>query len=360
MDAPEDSRRRADEGVVGMADGAGGRTGARPTMKDVATHVGTSIKSVSRVLNGEPGVSAATSERILRAMTELGFRRNDLARGLRQSDRTGTVGLVLPQAATRYHDSLVRGLEEVARRHGSLVLTASSGTAAHERETLVSLCSRRVDGLVVVPAGADHAFLQPEQAAGVPIVFVDRPPHGIDADVVLTDDAGGARRAAAHLIRHGHRRIGVIGADHRIHTVAQRLDGHRAGLAEAGVTHRQDLLRLGCETAAEAAAACLSLLSQPEPPTALFALNNQCTIGAVRALHSLGRTRSVALVGFDDFETADLLDPPVTVVAHDVAEIGRKAAELVFGRLGGGTTGPSSSHVLPTALTERGSGELAP
>ncbi|MDT0382514.1 LacI family DNA-binding transcriptional regulator [Streptomyces sp. DSM 42041] len=340
-----------------------GRTqsrGGRPTMKDVAAHVGTSIKSVSRVLNGEPGVSADTTERILRAMADLGFRRNDLARGLRQSDRTGTVGLVLPQAATRYHDSLVRGLEEVARRHGSLVLTASSGTAAQERETLVSLCSRRVDGLVVVPAGTDHGFLQPEQAAGVPIVFVDRPPHGIDADLVLTDDAGGARRATSHLLEQGHRSIGVIGADAGIHTVAERLRGHREGLTEAGLAQRRNLLRPGCETAAQAAAACLSLFASPDPPTALFTLNNQCTIGAVRALHTLRRARSTALVGFDDFETADLLDPPVTVVAHDVGEIGRRAAALVFGRLEGTITGRSGSHVLPTSLTERGSGGIPP
>lgn len=330
---------------------------ARPTMKDVAAHVGTSIKSVSRVLNGEPGVSAATTEKILAAMAEVGFRRNDLARGLRQSDRTSTIGLALPQAATRYHDHLVRGIDEIAREHGSLVLTASSGSAARERETLVAMCSRRVDGLLVVPAGENHAFLRPEQQAGVPVIFVDRPPHGIDADVVLTDNAGGGRAATGHLLRHGHRRIAVIGADERIFTVAERVGGYRRALGPAGVPYRPELVRLGVESAGSAQAACLALLGSAQPPTALFTLNNQCTIGAARALRERGLGGTVALVGFDDFETADLLDPPVTVVSHDIAEIGRTAARLLFARMCQSAT-PVGRTILPTQLTVRGSGEI--
>jgi len=329
----------------------------RPTMKDVAAHVGTSIKSVSRVLNGEEGVSEATKERILKAMAELGFRRNDLARGLRQSDRTRTIGLAIPQADTRFHDSLVHGIDEIARQQGSLVLTASSGTAARERETLMALCSRRVDGLIVVPAGEEHAFLRPEQQAGVPIVFVDRPPHGIAADAVLTDHAGGARDATAHLLRQGHRRIGVIGADARIFSVGERISGHREALRAEKVPYQRELTRLGAEPSREAMAACLELMRLERPPTALFTLNNQCTIGAARALRSLGKSREIALVGFDDFETADLIDPPVTVISHDIEEIGRTAARLMFERMAGHSPAPGRT-VLPTRLVVRGSGEI--
>lgn len=335
---------------------AGGRPG-RPTMKDVAAHVGTSIKSVSRVLNGEEGVSAATQERILRAMAELGFRRNDLARGLRQSDRTSTIGLALPQADTRFHDSLVHGIDEIARQQGSLVLTASSGTAARERETLMALCSRRVDGLIVVPAGENHGFLRPEQQAGVPIVFVDRPPHGVAADTVLTDHAEGAREATTHLLRQGHRRMGVVGDDERIFSVAERIGGHRDALRTEDVPYAAELTRLGARSADEAMHACLHLLGSKQPPTALFTLNNQCTIGAVRALRSLSLSGQVALVGFDDFETADLIDPPVTVISHDIEEIGRTAARLLFERMAGRSPAPGRT-LLPTKLICRGSGEI--
>ncbi|OEU92311.1 hypothetical protein DB35_05535 [Streptomyces abyssalis] len=342
--------------AVGGTGRTGGRAG-RPTMKDVAAHVGTSIKSVSRVLNGEDGVSAATAERILQAMAELGFRRNDLARGLRQSDRTSTIGLALPQAGTRFHDSLVHGIDEIARQQGSFVLTASSGTAARERETLTALCSRRVDGLIVVPAGEDHGFLRPEQQAGVPVVFVDRPPHGIAADAVLTDHAEGARAGTAHLLRQGHRRIGVVGDDERIFSVAERIGGHRAALRTEQVAYAEELTRLGARCAEEAMHACLDLLGSGQPPTALFTLNNQCTIGAVRALRRLGLTRRVAMVGFDDFETADLIDPPVTVISHDVEEIGRTAARLMFERMAGHSPAPGRT-TLPTKLIARGSGEI--
>ncbi|NLU76626.1 LacI family transcriptional regulator [Streptomyces sp. HNM0575] len=326
-------------------------------MKDVAAHVGTSIKSVSRVLNGEEGVSAATSERILQAMAELGFRRNDLARGLRQSDRTRTIGLALPQAGTRFHDSLVHGIDEIAREQGSLVLTASSGTAARERETLTALCSRRVDGLIVVPSGEDHGFLRPEQQAGVPVVFVDRPPHGIAADAVLTDHAEGAREATTHLIRQGHRGIGLIGDDERIFSVAERVSGHRDALRAGNLPYEPESTRLGARTAEEAMQACRELLGSSRPPTALFTLNNQCTIGAVRALRALGLSRKVALVGFDDFETAELIDPPVTVISHDVEEIGRTAARLMFERMAGHSPAPART-TLPTKLITRGSGEI--
>lgn len=326
-------------------------------MKDVAAHVGTSIKSVSRVLNGEEGVSAATAERILRAMSELGFRRNDLARDLRQSDRTRTIGLALPQAGTRFHDSLVHGIDEVAAEHGSMVLTVSSRTAARERETLMALCSRRVDGLIVVPAGEDHAFLRPEQQAGVPMVFVDRPPHGIAADAVLTDHAGGAREATQHLLRQGHRRIGVIGAQAGIFSVGERMSGHRAALEARGVPYEEELVRLGAESAQEAMDACRDLLRTPQPPTALFTLNNQCTVGAARALRSIGAGSRVAVVGFDDFETADLMDPPVTVISHDVEEIGRTAARLMFEGMEGRSPSPGRT-TLPTRLIARGSGEI--
>lgn len=330
---------------------------ARPTMRHIADRVGTSIKSVSRVLNGEPGVSAATAEQILTVARDLGFRRNDLARNLRRGDRTETVGLVLKHSSTRFYDDLISGVEEVADSHGALVLTASSRTADRERATLLALSSRRVDGLLIVPTGDDQAYLRPEQAAGLPLVFVDRPPAGLVADTVLADDAGGAFRATAHLLRHGARRIGLIGAAARLHTVSERLDGYRAALAAQGLGIEDDLLALDCDGVAGARAAATRLLDLPDPPTALFTLNNPCTIGAAHALRDLNAHQRVALVGFDDFELADLLDPPVTVIHHDVVGMGRVAAERLFARIEG-DGGPATTVVLPTELVVRGSGEL--
>ena len=154
------------------------RPSSRPTMRQIADQVGISVKSVSRVLNGESGVSAANAERILETAQQLGFRRNDLARNLRRGDRTETVGLVLKHSSTRFYDDLIRGVEEVADAHSALVITASSRSPERERLTLLALSSRRVDGLLIVPTGEDQSFLRLEQSVGLPLVFVDRPPNG--------------------------------------------------------------------------------------------------------------------------------------------------------------------------------------
>lgn len=334
-----------------------GRPRLRPTMRDVADRAGTSIKSVSRALNGETGVSAATAERVLAVAADLGFRRNDLARHLRQGQRTGTVGLVLKRSSTRFYDSLIRGVEEVAEEQGALVITAGFRTPERERSTLLALSSRRVDGLLLVSGTDDHAFLRPEQAAGMPLVFVDRPPVGLVADAVLADDVGGGRAATEHLLRQGHRCIGVVGTSSRLHTVLERTAGHLAALAAAGLPAGDDLLALDRHGVADAQEGAAGLLALPTPPTALFALNTPCAIGAVRAVRAAGLQHRVAVVGFDDFELADLLDPPVTVVRHDVVEMGRVAARRLFARIDG-LAGPPGTVVLPTTLLPRGSGEI--
>lgn len=335
------------------------RSAARPTMRHIAERVGTSIKSVSRALNGEPGVSADTAARIVATAADLGFRRNDLARNLRRGDRTETVGLVLKHSSTRFYDELIRGVEEVAEQHSALVITASSHTAERERATLLALSSRRVDGLLIVPTGDDQSFLRPEQLAGMPLVFVDRPPTGLAADTVLADDARGARTAIEHLLAHGHRRIGVVGAAQRVHTVAQRVGGYRDALAGRGVPFNAGLLALDREDVGSARAAATWLLALPQPPTALFTLNNLATIGAVLALRELHASHRVGLVGFDDFELADVLDPPISVVQHDVVEMGRVAARLLFARIGELASVTEPTVVIPTTLVARGSGEIA-
>jgi LacI family transcriptional regulator len=334
----------------------GKRRPARPTMKDIADRVGISFKSVSRVLNGEPGVSADTAEQVLTAVQELGFRRNDLARSLRRRDRTETVGVVVKHVSTRFFDGLIRGIDEVAAEHGALVLTAATRTSDREKSTVLAMSSRRVDGLVIALSSDDQTFLRAEQAAGLPLVFVDQRPTGISADTVIVDNAGGAYGATKHLLSHGHRRIGVVGPEANAFTVSERVNGYRTALAEA-LPSADGPVRLDCDGPAEARQAASELLRLPEPPTAFFCLNNRCTIGTARAVREASLSHEVALVGFDDFETADLLDPPVTVVAQDVEAMGRRAAQLLFARIKG-HDGPPETTVLPTYLIERGSGEL--
>ncbi|MFM9370999.1 LacI family DNA-binding transcriptional regulator [Streptomyces sp. Da 82-17] len=329
-------------------------------MKDVAARAGVGLKTVSRVVNGEPGVTPDTERRVQEAIDALGFRRNDSARVLRKG-RTASIGLVLEDLADPFYGPLSRAVEEVARAHGALLINGSSAEDPdREQELVLALCARRVDGLVVIPAGDDHRYLEPELRAGVATVFVDRPAGRIDADVVLSDNFGGARDGVAHLIAHGHRRIGFIGDQPRIHTAAERLRGYRAAMADAGLPVHDSWVWLGSTAPERVRSAAESTLSGPEPVTAIFAGNNRVTVTVVRVLADLADAdRPVALVGFDDFELADLLRPGVTVIAQDAAQLGRTAAERLFHRLDGAHASPERIE-LPTRLVARGSGELPP
>jgi LacI family transcriptional regulator len=324
-------------------------------MKDVAEDAGVSLKTVSRVVNGEAGVGAATAQRVSAAVERLGFRRNDVARSLRGA--SSTLGLIIEDVANPFYSTIARAVEDVARSRGYVVITASSEeNAERERELVTTLLSRQVEGLLLVPAARDHAYLRSELALGTGMVFLDRPPGNLDVDAVLIDNAGGARAGAEHLLAQGHRRIGVIGDAPGLFTLEERLTGFRAALAAAGVEPDTALLRLGAHDVAQAERAARELLALPDPPTALFTANNRASVGALRGLRDAGP--GTALVGFDDFELADMLPVPVTVVRHDPAEMGRRAAELLFMRLAGGG-GPPQTVVLDTDLVARGSGEVS-
>ncbi|OON71773.1 LacI family DNA-binding transcriptional regulator [Streptomyces tsukubensis] len=333
------------------------RYGNRPTMKDVAARAGVGLKTVSRVVNGEPGVTPDTERRVQDAIDALGFRRNDSARVLRKG-RTASIGLVLEDLADPFYGPLSRAVEEVAREHGALLINGSSAEdPEREQELVLALCARRVDGLVVIPAGDDHRYLEPEIAAGVATVFVDRPAGGIDADVVLSDSFGGARDGVRHLLDHGHHRVGFIGDQPRIHTAAERLRGYRAAMEDAGIATEDRWISLGVTDPVRVAEAAEAMLTGQDPVTAIFAGNNRVTVTVVRVLAEF--PREVALVGFDDFELADLLRPGVTVVAQDAARLGRTAAERLFQRLEGAPYATERID-LPTRLIQRGSGELPP
>jgi LacI family transcriptional regulator len=323
----------------------------RPTMRHVADMAGVSLKTVSRVINAEAGVTPATAERVTAAIAELGFERNDLAASLRHGRSSSTLGLVIEDVANPFYSAIAQAVEAAARDRGFLLITASAREdAERERELVSALLRRRVDALLIVPAGPDHRYLASSSRA----VFLDRPPHGIEADTVLLDDHGGARSAVEHLIAQGHARIACVADNSELYTVRQRIAGYREALDGAGLEEDPGLLQTGNSDVAAARAAVERLLEMPEErrPTALFTANNRNTIGALHAL--AGVPSPVALAGFDDFELADLLG--TTVVRADPWKLGEQGAALAFARLDG-DDGPPRTVTIPTQLVQRGSGE---
>ncbi|MBV9451113.1 MAG: substrate-binding domain-containing protein [Streptosporangiaceae bacterium] len=373
----------------------------------MAQHARVAVKTVSRVVNGEPGVRPQMAERVQQSITELGYRRNDGARVLRRG-QTASIGLILENIGDPFYATLSRAVEDVAARHHALLITGSSDEDPDRERTLaLAFCARRVDGLIIIPASRDHTYLEPEIAHGCAVVFVDRPPRLIEADTVLTGNRDGAASGVAHLIGNGHRRIGFIGDDSRIYTAAQRHQGYRDAMAAAGLAVADSWITMASPSPSGVGAALDRMLTGAAaggpgqlgaaaggpgqlgaaaggpgqfgaaaggpgqfgaaaggpgqlgtaPVTAVFCGNNRVTALALRELRSA--RASVALVGFDDLELADLLEPGVTVVAQNTGELGRIAAEMLFRRLNG-YHGPPETIELPTTLIPRGSGELPP
>jgi LacI family transcriptional regulator len=330
-------------------------------MRDVAALARVSVTTVSRVINGEPGVSPPLALRVGAAIEQLNYRHNLTASSLRRADgRGGTIGVVLEYIADPFDALMHRAIEEYALTRGVLVLAGSLlEDEARERELIAALAARRVDGLVIMPAGHDQSYLLNERRSGTPMVFVDRPPSFFDADDVLTDNLDGARRGVGHLLAHGHRRVGYLGDLQRITTAALRLQGYRDELAVQGIGADDRLVRTDVRGSEQAEAVTLEILSNKPAPTALFAGQGPLTTGAYRGLRRLGLHHKVALVGFDDIPLADLLEPGITVMAQDPAAMGRAAAELLFRRMDGDRS-PSVHQVIPTRLVTRGSGEIRP
>ena len=331
----------------------------RPTIRDVAALARVSLKTVSRVSNGEPGVSAELHERVMRAIEQLNYHPNLTASNLRRTGgKTATVGTVLENVANPFSAALQRAVEDVAREHGVMVFASSADEdGARERALAASFVAHRVDGIIIMPADGDQSYLANERRSGLTVVFVDRPPRFLDADAVVSSNRIGAAAATSHLVAHGHRRIGFIGDVQTIHTASERLAGYRDGLVAAGIAFDEALVRVDIHSVEAAVEAARGLLGAETPPTALFTAQNLITEGAVQALRALGLQRRVALVGFDDFPMADLLDPPVTVVAQDPTKIGALAAAILFRRLAGDRS-PTTTTVVPTILIPRGSGEV--
>jgi LacI family transcriptional regulator len=324
-------------------------------MVDVAREAGVSLKTVSRVINGEPGVRPATMEKVLEASSALRYERNDLAASLRHGARSFTLGLVIEDLANPFYSAIAQAVEESARQRSSLLITASAREdPRRERELVMALLRRRVDALLVVPAGNDHRYIR-DAGFSTKTVFLDRPPAKTRADTVLAENAAGARRAVEHLLAGGHTRIAYVGDDARVFTARERLAGYRRALHRAGIDLEPELVSVGNGNEPSAKQVTLDLMALPPArrPTAILAGNNRCTVGVLHALN--GRRNRVALVGFDDFELADLLG--VTVVRADPYRIGRVGAELAFHRIDTEQAEPRRV-VVSVELVPRGSGEI--
>jgi LacI family transcriptional regulator len=336
------------------APAAGGRLAASRLL-DVAQAAGVSLRTASRVLNDDPRVAPVTRQRVREAMAELRFEPDAMARSLRAGTDTA-VGFVVESIADPFFAEVIDAVEEEMSRHGrSVLVTSTRRDPQWERDVIGRMLQRRVAGLLLVPTGEDHSWLDPRR---VPVVLIDRPAPGLTADLVEIDDHRAAFDAVAHLIAHGHRRIAYVGDTPAIPTSAARLRGYRDALAQHGIDADEELVHCECATSQAAARAVSALIGGARPPAAILSATTRASLGVVPALHAGGRT-DIALVSFGDFPMADALRPAVTVVDHPGREVGRAGAARLLARLGQPGL-PAERIQVPAGIIERGSGELRP
>jgi LacI family transcriptional regulator len=337
----------------------------RVTIHDVASHAGVSAMTVSRVINDSPRVSADTRRRVQASIATLGYVPNRLARSLTQR-KTGSFGVIVPDVANPFFTLIVRGVEQVAWRAGyHVILCDTQGDLERERGYLEDMVSFQVEGVLIAPVGdGSKPNLRLLTRNHVPFVLMDRSIAGFEADLVKGDSIAGGRQLVEHLIDLGHRRIGMITEGLEVSTARDRLQGYRDALAAAGIAWDDALV---AESSAidpgVAKESTLRLLDLPDPPTAIFAVNNIAVVGVIEAARECGLEipRDLALVCFDDIEHVARIHPFLTVMAQPAETYGTIATQLLLDRLGGRVSQRPRTVVLPADFIVRvSSGAAAP
>jgi LacI family transcriptional regulator len=309
---------------------------AMATMADVAARAGVSTATVSRALSGDSTkVSPPVLQRIIDAAEELEYIPNHLARNMR-SGSARILGLIISDISNPFFTAAARGVEDVAQRHGySLVLSNTDENPDRESASLSVMAAERAAGVIIATTNENGSALRRFQDMGIAIVAIDRHIEDLSTDSVVVDNESASFEAVTHLVRLGHRRIAIVGGPSDADTARERLHGYERAMRGARIGIAPELVRHGDFREAAGLTMARALLDLPEPPSAIFAVNNLTTIGVLVALRErgVGIPADVSVVGFDDIPTAEILDPPLTVVQQPTYRVGARAADLLIRRL---------------------------
>jgi len=306
-----------------------------PTIKDVALEAQVSIASVSKILNDPDYGSAETRARVMAAIRKLGYQPNNIARSMVKG-KTKMIALVIPDVRNPFFTDVARGVEDVANKYDYRVMLCNTDEdPAKQRNYIDVLRSKIVDGFIIAVASEEDRYLKKIDREKLPFVFIDRECPSIPADAIVVDNRDGAYKAVSHLIRLGHKRIGLVAGKRDTLTGRERLRGYLDAHRDAGLMVDETLIKDGGFTIEGGYGATRALLALEERPTAIFISNNAMTIGCLKAL-SEARVKipdDIAVVGFDDSEWAEFFTPPLTVIRQPTYTMGTLAGEILFQRL---------------------------
>ncbi|MCX5067857.1 LacI family transcriptional regulator [Micromonospora lupini] len=332
-------------------------TAQRPTLEAVAARAGVSRATVSRVVNGSTTVAEPIREAVNRAVAELGYVPNLAARSL-VTQRTDSIALVMPEAATRVFSDdqvfpgIIRGVsQELEAADKQLVLMLAGSPAGHQRVERYTT-GRHVDGVLFASLHGADPLPGTLARLGIPVVVSGRPLGDVPVPYVDVDHVGGVTAAVRHLIDGGRRRIATIAGPQDMVAGIERLIGYRETVAAAGLP---ELIAVGDFTRESGAAAMDRLLTDHPDVDGVFAASDLMAHAALRTLRAAGRRvpEDVAVIGFDDIETAAYTEPPLTTVRQPIVELGRRMTKQLLRLAAGETIEPAV--MLPTELVFRAS-----
>lgn len=320
------------------------------TITDVAAKAGVSKTTVSHYLNGRyEAMGKDTRDMITQVIEELGYRPNALARSLKQK-KTHTIGAIVANILNPFSTSIIRGVEDYCNQHGfSLILCNADEDPQKEREYLTVLADKQVDGLIINTTGRNNEIIKTLNQQ-MPVVLIDRKVPELNVDTVAVDSRKGVSLIVSHLTALGHRDIALFTMPYgKVSPRAERVEGFRQALSDRGLPIRNDWI-IEADAQKQAVLPVLTaLLERSERPTALVGANNLMTMALIKALKKLGKRLpdDIAVIGFDDWEWAELIDPPITVVSQPTYRMGEEAASILIRRIRG-----KKSHKLKMKLFE--------
>jgi len=304
------------------------------TIKDVAKYTGLSTATISKYINGVR-VKEKNRKLIEEAIEKLDFRVNEIARGLK-TNRTMTVGVLIPSLENIFFTSIVSHIERVLQEHGySTILCDYNQNCSLENSKFDFLMNKSVDGIILIPLGIDKERIKKALEREVPVILVDRLLKGLECDVILVDNLNASYDAVEQLIIKGHKRVGIICGPQNLYTAEERLRGYIRVHEDYNMPVDQALIRMGENEIQGGYNGIKELLELENPPTAVFATNYEMTVGAIMALNerNVRIPEDISFIGFDNLQLAKVVKPNFHVVVQPIRQIGETTANLLLRRL---------------------------
>lgn len=305
------------------------------TIKDVADKAGVSITTVSHVINQTRYVSEELTQKVTQAMADLNYQQNILASSLR-SGRSKTIGLIIPDISNLFFAEISRKIEDKGFEYGySVILCNTDDNISKEIKYIDVLQTKQVDGIIFISAGGSESILTNPLESDIPVVVADRDSVGFFSDVVLIENRKGGYDATNYLISLNHRKIACISGPSLITPSAQRVEGYKTALQDAGIPFEPSFLQMGDFRFESGNKAMREILKSPDLPTAVFVCNDMMAIGAMRAIKDFGLhiPDDISIVGFDNIPLSNIIFPALTTIAQPMQKMANLILELLVEKI---------------------------